>query len=328
MKNGKTQKRLRTFFTWLGWVLLFQFILINITAANYAKKLTTVYPPPDGEIHASRDVFSKTWRLFTGIRYYRSPLVNRPEHPFSTVRLRTASGRDIEGWYIPTDSASAGTVILFHSLFGNKGQLLKPAEDFRKLGYSVLLIDVRAHGNSEGSVTTIGFREAEEVKLANDYILQRGEKNIFFWGFSMGAVELMKAVADYGLKPSGIIIEMPFLSLKTHLEGRARTLGFPEEPFALLTSFWIGVERGFNGWKFKTDKYAAKINCPVLMQYGKDDKLVLSYETEKIFESLASTDKKLVAYEGIGHSLIALLDPANWEREVREFVKKNGKAGM
>jgi hypothetical protein len=68
----------------------------------------------------------------------------------------------------------------------------------------------------------------------------------------LGAVEIVKAVADYHLKPSGIMIEVPFLSLQSHIEGRARTLGFPGQPFAFLTSFWIGAENGFNALGFKT----------------------------------------------------------------------------
>ena len=41
-----------------------------------------------------------------------------------------------------------------------------------------MLVDFRAHGNSDGNTCTIGYDESEDVKLAYDYISNKGEKNI------------------------------------------------------------------------------------------------------------------------------------------------------
>ena len=181
---------------------------------------------------------------------------------------------------------------------------------------------MRGHGNSGGHTTTIGYRESEEVKLTYDYLGQRGEKNIFLWGASMGSVEIIKAVSDYSLHPSGIIVEMPFLSLQSHLEGRARILGFPEQPFAFLTTLWIGIERGFNGFDFKTTRYARNVQCPVLEQYGEKDELALKKETDAVYNAIASGNKKLVVYEGASHESFLKKDPAQWKREVESFLKR------
>ena len=91
--------------------------------------------------------------------------------------------------------------------------MLSEAAEFRYLKFDVLLVDFRAHGNSEGNTTTIGYREAEDLKLAYDWVTNRGEKNIYLWGTSMGAVVVAKAINDYSLKPAGIILEMPFRSM-------------------------------------------------------------------------------------------------------------------
>jgi alpha-beta hydrolase superfamily lysophospholipase len=324
MKSGKTKRRLRSFITWILWVLLVQFVLINISAALYADKLTHLYTPTEETWTkpVSKNIFAKTWRLFTGPVFYKQPLKVVPGFPFSTILLKTKKNISIEAWYGKTDSASKGTVILFHGLMGHKGLVLDEANAFRSFGYSVMMVDVRDHGNSGGNTTTMGYRESEEVKLAYDHVMQMGEKNIFLWGASLGAVEIIKAVSDYQLQPSGIIIEMPFLSLQSHLKGRARTLGFPEQPFGFLTSFWIGVEQGFNGLGFKTAKYAKDVNCPVLMQYGEKDKLVLPYETNAIYKALAATNKKLVIYEGAGHESFLRNDPAAWRTETTAFLSR------
>lgn len=327
MKDRKIRKRLRTIAIWLAWIVFAQFILINISAALYAHRLTYLYTPTADTWTkpASSNIFAKTWRLFTGPRYYHPPAkVEEPAFPFSVVRMVTAQEIPIEAWYSKTDSTAKGTVILFGGLMSNKGQLIPQATVFRNAGYNIMLVDVRGHGNSGGSVITIGYRESEEVKIAYDSIVQKGEKNIILWGASMGAVEIIKAVSDHKLNPAGIIVEMPFLSLRSHLKGRARILGMPEEPFSLLTSFWIGVERGFNGWKFQASRFAKNVHCPVLMQYGKKDQLVKQYETDEIFRSIASENKKLVIYEQAGHQPLLLQDPGTWKREIGRFLEQTG----
>lgn len=324
MKKGKTKRRLRSFLIWTFWVLLVQFILINISAALYAYKITHLYEasPEMSLPPSSRNIFAKTWRLFTGPKFYREALTEAPGFAYSTVTLKTKKDILIEAWYGKTDSTYHGTVILFHGLTYNKSLVLDEAIAFKEMGYNVMLVDARCHGNSGGNFTTIGYRESEEVKLAYDYILQKGEKNIFLWGVSMGAVQIIKAISDYQLNVSGIVIEIPFLSLQSHLKGRARILGFPEQPFGFLTSFWIGAERGFNGWGFVTTSYAKNVKCPVLMQYGEKDDLVLQYETDAIYNAIASTRKRLVMYDNATHELFLKKDPVTWKKEVRAFLKK------
>jgi uncharacterized protein len=327
MKNGKAKRRWRSVIVWTLRVLLLQFILINISAALYADKLTHIYTPTaeTWKKPVSKNIFVKTWRLFSGYKFYKQTINRVPDFSFSTVLLKTKNGISIEAWYGKTDSASKGTVILFHGLMGNKALVMDEANAFREMGYNVVMVDVRNHGNSGGHTTTIGYRESEEVKLAHDYIMQMGEKNIFLWGSSLGAVEIIKAVSDYQLHPSGIIIEMPFLSLQSHLEGRARVLGFPEQPFGFLTSFWIGAEQGFNGLGFKTTRYAKNVHCPVLIQYGEKDELVLRYETDAIYKAIAATNKKLVIYESAAHESFLKRDPVAWRREVEDFLMPSPK---
>ncbi len=322
MQVTKKKRRYRSVLNWALWALLAQFMLINISASLHAYKLTHLRSPgPDTWTKpASKNIFVRTWRLFSGVTLYRQALTGTPSFPVSTVVLTTKNNIAVEAWYSKADSAAKGTVILFHGYMGHKGLIADEAQAFRNFGYNVLMVDVRDHGNSGGNVTTMGYKESEEVKLAYDHVRQTREKNIFLWGASLGAVEVIKAVSDYQLSPSGIIVEMPFLSLQSHLEGRARAMGFPGQPFGFLTSFWIGVEQGFSGWSFRTADYAKNVHCPVLMQYGNRDQLVLQYETNKIYKAIGSNNKKLVTYDGAGHASFLRHDPAAWNMQVKAFL--------
>jgi uncharacterized protein len=326
MTNQKNKSRLRSLFRWIFWVVLVQFLLINISAALYAYKFTHLYSPSQKETDMARpvseNILSKTWRLFTGAKYYKTPVIGLPSFEYKTVQLKTKKGIPVEAWCSHTDSLSKGTVILFHGLTGNKSLVLVQANEFLRWGYNVMLVDARAHGNSGGSTTTIGFREAEEVNLAYEYVKQRGAKTIFLWGLSVGAVEIIKAVADFGIHPAGILLEMPFGSLEAHIKARISNIGFPGQPFGALVTFWIGMERGFNGLGFDLYDYAHKIDVPVLLQYGSNDGLVSREEVDGIYRALPSVNKKLVVYDQGGHTSLLNIDPAMWRNEVGQFLSK------
>jgi alpha-beta hydrolase superfamily lysophospholipase len=113
---------------------------------------------------------------------------------------------------------------------------------------------------------------------------------------------------------------MPFLSLQTYLKGRARMLGFPAQPFAALTTFWIGLERGYNGYRHKTTSYAKKMNCPVLMQCGALDNFVLLSESRKIYNAITAPDKKIVIYEKAQHESFLRHDQQKWRMETETFL--------
>jgi alpha-beta hydrolase superfamily lysophospholipase len=186
-----------------------------------------------------------------------------------------------------------------------------------------LLVDFRGHGNSGGQTTTIGQYESEEVKLAWDHIKLKGEQKIFLYGVSMGAVAVAKAISDYQLQPAAVVLDMPFASLQSFLKNKARTLGFPVQPFSYLTTFWIGLERGFNGYNLKSTRYTKQINCPVLLQWGGQDEFIFRAETEKIYNSIGSSQKKLVVYPWAGHESLLDKDPVKWRIEVGKLLGRS-----
>ncbi|HEY6062686.1 MAG TPA: hypothetical protein VIV35_03700, partial [Chitinophagaceae bacterium] len=107
---------------WILWVLLVQFVLFNISAALYAYRFTHVYDDPvSGTRGSNRNIFVKTWRLFSGPRQPRSVIKEFPAFPYDTVILKTRNGILIDAWFAKPDSVSKGTVILFHGIMANKG---------------------------------------------------------------------------------------------------------------------------------------------------------------------------------------------------------------
>jgi hypothetical protein len=300
--------------------LLALFIMANVVVIFHAYKLTHFYNRNEVTVKKQEDKngWDKTKEMLFGINAVKQ-INTAPDTIVQTVFFTTENKLKLEGWYFPA-SKPKGTIAMFHGHGGKKSSMLAEAALFRKLGYNTLLLDFRAHGNSEGNTCTIGYRESEDVKLVYDYLVKNAEKNIILYGISMGAAAAMKAVEDYKLQPSRIILEMPFGSLPEAVEGRLKIMHLPTQPLAAMLTFWGGTTQGFWAFNLKPSDYAKKITCPVLMQWGKKDPRVSEEETQLIYKNISST-KRLVIYDQSGHESLYKKEPRKWENEITAFLQ-------
>lgn len=261
----------------------------------------------------------KVKTLLLGVNNPRPTNKSRPTVAFETVMLGT-NGRTA-GWWMPTDSAK-GTVILFHGYSGEKSSMLDKAYVFREWGYSTLLIDFMGSGESYGNQTTIGFLESNQVQLAHRFVHGKGEEKIFLFGTSMGAVAVLKAMNDYNLDATGLLLECPFGSMLETVQARFRSMQVPTFPMANLLVFWGGVENGFNAFNHKPTLYAKSVTCPVLLMYGQLDEKVSSGEIHRVYKNL-SGPRTLVEYPLAGHENYLNKYAEEWTRDVGRFLSEN-----
>ena len=79
----------------------------------------------------------------------------------------------IRGWLVRAEPASRRAVILIHGLGDNRVGMLPLLPVVEPLGVNVALIDLRAHGESDGAILTYGVREREAVKGVIDWLIDR-----------------------------------------------------------------------------------------------------------------------------------------------------------
>jgi len=310
----------RYYLKWAAWVVLVQVVLINISAAIYAWKFTHFNEPP-APVYKESSIFSRTWKLFAGPDFYKNTNEPLPSFPVEIVKI-PFSGGVLDSWYGKTDSARA-CVIFFHGLMANKSFLSDEASFFRSRGYNVLLVDFRGHGLSSGNSSSFGVKETEEVEMAEAWARRAGNNRIILYGVSLGAGVCIRAVAEGKVKPVAVIADMPFGKLRNHLRARAAEIGFPAEPFATLTSFWMGVEQGYNGVGQNMTQQAAKINVPILVEWGQKDRYVSRKEINELYSVIPSLHKKIVVYPDADHQSYLGIDPNRWKAEMDAFMKLN-----
>ena len=302
------------------WTLLTLFILMNAVAYMHAYKFThfsgieKVRTKDPGKLTFGEKV--KT--LLTGIENPRPGLADSPKQAFKVINL--VSNKRIECWSIQKDS-SRGTVVLFHGYRGNKSSMIAKSDEFLKMGFSTFLVDFMGSGGSEGNQTTIGYKEADEVKTCFEFLKNKGENNIILFGSSMGSAAILRAVYKYEIEPSAIIIECPFGSMYKTTCVRFRKMGVPSFPMAGLLVFWGGVQNGFNGFSHSPEKYAKSARCPVLLIYGEKDERVTRKEIQNIFENIPGK-KSLKMYPEAGHGDYLDKYKSQWISDISHFLSE------
>jgi uncharacterized protein len=300
--------------------LLVFFVLINIIVIFHAYKFTHFYEAGEVDIKEQKDKtkWDITKEMLFGINSIKKKNI-APDTAFKTVSLLTDDGLKLDAWYETVPNAK-GSIAMFHGHAGKKTDILDEAAAFQKLGYNTLLVDLRAHGNSEGNTCGIGYFEGEDVKQAYKYLQKTGEKNIILYGISLGAGAVTKCINDFDVTPSKIILEMPFATLPEAVSGRVKMMGLPAQPLATMLTFWGGTMHGFWAYGMKPKEYVKKIKCPVLLQKGLLDERVTNEETNEIFANISSP-KKLNIYEKSIHQSLCKNEYDKWILEVSAFLQ-------
>lgn len=297
--------------------------MMNIIAFFHAYKFTHFTENNSEKTNSPEKLsaIAKVKTLFFGVNNPKPKNLKLPSQKYEVVKLK--SNKEIECWSIKKEK-SKGTIILFHGYGGQKSSMIDKSDEFIKLGYSTLLVDFMGSGNSEGNQTTIGYKEAEDVKTAFDYLNKNGEKNIYLFGTSMGSVAIMKCINDNEIKPKAIIIECPFGTMYQTVCARFNKLNAPTFPMAGILLFWGGIQNGFWGFSHNPSEYAKNINCPTLLLFGEKDKSVSRDEINEIYSNLKGS-KNLNVYKNTGHENYLIKNKIEWTKNISEFLKATEK---
>lgn len=303
-------------------ILIAIFILLNVAiiAQAYslshfdenARPLTLDYKP----------TFLESVKIaITGLDLPRPRTKSFPSQPYDSLRIPAGEGRQLDAWLLHTDTVKRGLVIAFHGYIDEKSSMLDRAEVFLAMGYDVMLVNFMGAGDSYGNQTTLGYMEAENVKYAHNYaVSQLQEDNIILIGFSMGAVAIMKAQADYNLLVKAIIIEAPYATFQETVNARLDKLRMPHFPVSGMFTFWFGKINGFDASKANPQDYAGRIHVPALLMCGGKDPNIPEEETERIFGRLASKRKELKIFPDSPHESYLLKYEDEWHNVVSAFV--------
>jgi uncharacterized protein len=221
---------------------------------------------------------------------------------FENVSLITEDKVSIHGWYIPHPD-SKQTLLFLHGNAGNISHRLDSLNIFHQLGLSILIIDYRGYGQSEGKTTEAGtYQDAETAwnYLINDRHLS-GEDIIIF-GRSLGG-GVASWLAQKHL-PAALILESTFTSISD-----MAALIYPYLPVKWMSRIhYASIER------------IDKIHCPILFIHSPDDELVPYHLGQKLYQR-AEHPKSFMNIGG-GHNDGFMSSQPNYSRGIYKFIQQ------
>ena len=218
--------------------------------------------------------------------------------PFTPVKLQDNSGAVTSGWHIRTQP-SKGVVLLLHGIRGNRLSMLPRAQFLVTAGYSVVMIDLQAHGESSGDLITLGYREKDNVIETIRYIKSShpGEP-IAIIGVSLGGAA---AVLASPLNIDAIILESVFPDIETAITNRVAAILGPFSPLpSTLLICQIHPRIGIPTSQLSPIDLLPDVGCPVFILSGANDLHTLPEEAQKMY-SIAADPKKLWIVDRAAH---------------------------
>ncbi len=191
-------------------------------------------------------------------------------------------------------------------------------------GYSVLVIDHRAAGESEGEAISYGAKERYDVETWCRYVSERfgDDEKIVLMGCSMGAsTALMASELPYvKARVSGIIADCGYSTPREQFRYvLKRRYHLPEFPVLWVSEL---VCRHRDGWRFDDASAPcalANTTVPVLLIHGDGDRYVPVGFTLDNYEACASR-KELLIVSGAPHGLSYCVAPELYMAKVDEFL--------
>jgi uncharacterized protein len=194
-----------------------------------------------------------------------------------------------------------------------------------KHGYGALLFDLRNHGESEGTITTMGLHEPLDVCGAVDYLKTRAEVNpqrIALLGESLGGAAVLRAAV---VLPDvrAVIAQATFSSLEDNIaEGVPMMTGLPSFPFApLVIAFAEAETKAKVSHVRPVDEIASISPRPVLLIHGAQDRFLLPDNSQRLYDA-ALEPKQLVFIDNASHVDIVENAPREYAAVVIPFLNK------
>lgn len=193
----------------------------------------------------------------------------------------------------------------------------------REFGHNTLVVDQRAHGDSEGHTISFGIKERLDCVDWVNYAVERfgSDIKIFISGVSMGATTvLMASGEDLPRNVVGVIADCPFSSPKEIILKVCRDIGLPPRlsfPFAYLGALIFGR---FNLTECNAVDSVRRSKIPILLVHGEDDDFVPLEMSRRIAD--ANPDK--VTFETFplaGHGLSFVADPERYVKIFGDFMR-------
>lgn len=306
----------------MKWLIIPAAAGVLTLAAAYAAVRIGCYVPP----RCDEDVFSmpdtEQYNVFRA--QSKKMIRDTLSIPYEDVFITSFDGLRLHAKFYAASERKAPVQIMFHGYKSSAerdfcGGLREGIDG----GFNVLLVDQRAHGESEGKYLTFGVNERFDCLSWASYAAERfgNDVKIYLYGISMGAATVLMASAlPLPKSVSGIVADCGYTSPKDIIFSVLRDHHVPAAPVYAVARLGARLFCGFDLDSASAPDALRRSHIPVLFIHGDDDRFVPCRMSRENFEASAAEHKKLLIVHNAGHGLSYMLDRPAYLSALHEFL--------
>lgn len=244
--------------------------------------------------------------------------------PHEDVWQMSEDGLRLHATYFPQGDEKK-VVICFHG-YTSQGMsdYIGLSDYYIKNGFSMLLVDARAHGESEGMYIGFGCLDRMDARLWMEWILGEcgADASIILHGTSMGAATVLMCT---GLalpeQVKGVVSDCAFTSPKEVFSHVLRTMyHLPAFPMMSITDWMNRRLAGYGLDECNAAREVKKATIPALLIHGSADTFVPCPMCEEIYDNYAADRQKLII-DGAAHAESYYKDMEKYEAALDRFLE-------
>jgi uncharacterized protein len=240
------------------------------------------------------------------------------------VEFQSDSGASVHAWWCPVAKTQCA-VVLLPGIRANRLSMVERAQFLHRAGYSVLLIDFQATGETKGDHITFGWKESRDVLAAVKFVHEAGATNcVAIIGSSLGGVATLLATPP--LRADAVVLEEVYptieIATRNRLENYLGTFGRTLTPLLLNQLQW---RLGISASQLRPIDHIGEVTCPIFILGGEKDLNTRPVDTQTLFER-ARANKQLWLVPNAGHVDLHRAAREEYEKRVLAFLAQVPKS--
>lgn len=241
--------------------------------------------------------------------------------PFEHVSIRSRDDYRLYG-RIYRKEGSTKWIVFVHGYTASHSFMAPHLAMFHRLGFNLLAVDLRSHGESEGVYASYGYHEKVDMV---DWVewLRTNEQvgTLGLHGVSMGAATVLQTAPLTHI--DFVIAECPFDDMRKLM--RYQLIELHKLPGDLLLpgiDYFLWTRAGFRMKQVKPKKAVTDTTTPMLFVHGSKDDFVPTWMSIEMHALDRQNDLALI--DGAEHTNCMIKDSASYEQAVTRFLTRHG----
>lgn len=226
---------------------------------------------------------------------------------------------------VVVDTNSNQWVVVLHGYNGSMADIYDIAMHYAAEGYNILMPDLRAHGESEGSFLGMGWLDRLDVINWMDIILKENSSaEIVIHGVDVGAdTALMISGEPLKSNIKAIVAEGAYTSAwdVVKMEYKARHEKWPVFPFVHMMGPVMKIWTGYTLKEANAVKQIQRTSIPILLIRGQNDTYATEDMTNQLDQAIASEHEVYTVTNG-SHEDCRYADKDAYYNKTFEFVSR------